>query len=121
MVLLKNFSTCTIETNYGTILKTIENMEDYEKLCNFDFQMDKNLQQYTKIMEISNKYVVSEFFFYGKTIALWEKNYGTFKNNMILYRKLCNFDIHYEKNIVLWKELWYFIKLQLTVANYNLL
>ena len=43
MVLLKNFNTCTIETNYGTILKTIENMEDYEKPCNFDFQMDKNL------------------------------------------------------------------------------
>ena len=39
------------------------------------------------------------------------KNYGTFENNMILNRKLCNFDIHYEKNIVLWKELWYFIKL----------
>lgn len=71
MILLKNFS--IIETNYGTILKTIESMEDYEKPFNFDFQMDKNLQQYTKIMEISNKYVVSEFVFYGKTIALWEK------------------------------------------------
>lgn len=41
MILLKNFS--IIETNYGTILKTIENMEDYEKPFNFDFQMDKNL------------------------------------------------------------------------------
>ena len=71
-------------------------MEDYEKPCNFDFQMDKNLQQYTKIMEISNKYVVSEFFLRENYCAMG-KNYGTFKNNMILNRKLCNFDIHYEK------------------------
>ena len=39
------------------------------------------------------------------------KNYGTIQQNMVLYRKLCNFDLLWKKTIVLWKKIWYYGKI----------
>ena len=73
-------------------------------------------------------------------MVLWSshlqwKNYGTMEKNystmekieyygnkpVILYGKLWNFDLHWKKTRALWKKLWYYSKLYLTMENYGLL
>ena len=89
--------------NYGTSIfegKTWKITKNQETLI-YD---GKKLWQYTKIIELLNRYIALELWFTLEKIWYNGKNYGTFEKAMVLYRKLWNTDL-------LWKKLWYYGKL----------
>ena len=46
-----------------------------------------------------------------KKLWYYGKNYGTMEKTMVLYRKLCNFDLLWKNYGTMEKKLWYYSKL----------
>ena len=76
--------------------------------------MEKKLWQYTKKLKFLNKNIAFKL---GTMKKLWcyGKKYGTMGKNMILYQKLCNFDLLWKTVWLYGEKLWYYSKLYYSI------
>ena len=73
--------------------------------------MEQTTEIYQKKISFEQTYSLRTLIYYGKTMVLW-KNYGTIPKTMVLYRKLWNFNL-------LWNKLWYYGKNYGPIVNYS--